>query len=137
MDGGALHTDSLTFECFRRKFFDRALFGNKFGGCLIIFVGESDFFLALLCNGHGGNNGIVFASQQCRNDPVPVLGHQFALSTHGVTQRHGDVNVKALQFAVGRCITERRVSPFHADTHLFPVFGLDGSGRKYQCNHNK
>ncbi|AIJ71117.1 extracellular solute-binding family 3 domain protein [Brucella suis bv. 3 str. 686] len=65
------------------------------GGGIVIFIGEVHLLLALVRDGHGGDEGIELAGLKCWNCAIPVLGHELALGFHLVTERAGNVNVEA------------------------------------------
>jgi hypothetical protein len=107
VDGGALHADLLALHRGGRDVMRQAALAHHPGRGVLVLLGEEHRLLALLGDGHRGDDGVELARLQGRDHAVPLLLHQGALGLHLGAQGHRDVDVEALELAVGADLGER------------------------------
>ncbi|MNP65143.1 hypothetical protein D3C76_1607090 [compost metagenome] len=110
-----MHADDLAGHAGYRGVGDTGIFlGDKARRRRVVLVGEIDFLLALLGNGHGRDDSVVLAGHQSWNHAIPALGNDFAARLDPFAERLGDVDIETAQLTVFQ-VTERRISALGSD----------------------
>ena len=126
------HADLFTLEGFRRVAEVGVLAGDHRGGAEEQAVGEVDLFFPRRGHGHGGHDRVELARAQGGDHAVEFVMHPGAFDFELGADRVAQLDIEALQAAIGGDGLEGWVFGEYAEADFFPVLGVGGAGAQRQ-----